>query len=286
MNTQKTSIEEALQQAMQIIAHTLQLPLAEARIEARVLILHTLQQSHAWLISHHHEILSESQAKDFQHLLARRLDGEPIAYILGYREFFGMRLKVSPATLIPRSDTEILVETALAIIPSQASLRIADLGTGSGAIALAIGLQRPDCLLWATDQSEQALQIAQENARLLQMNNIHFKQGAWFEPLSDMSFDLIVSNPPYIPQQDEHLKQGDLRFEPQSALASGEDGLDDIRLIIQHSKQHLSAYGYLLLEHGFDQAESVANIAYENNAKKVAHIKDLAGLNRVSQIQF
>ena len=286
MNTQKITIEQALQQAAQKIISASGLPLAEARIEARTLLLHTLQQSHAWLISHGDDMLSERHGKDFHHVLARRLEGEPIAYILGYREFFGLQLKVSPATLIPRQDTEILVETALALIPSKNAWHIADLGTGSGAIALAIAHQRPDCQLWATDQSEEALTIAQENARLLQVNNTHFRHGSWFAPLTDLSFDLIVSNPPYIPQQDAHLTQGDLRFEPLSALASGHDGLDDIRSIIQQSKQHLSPHGFLLLEHGFDQAQAIANIAYENQASHVSHIKDLAGLDRVSQIQF
>ncbi len=286
MDTQKISIKQSLQQATKMIAQQLRLPHTEASIEARVLILHVLQKSHAWLICHDHQILSTIQANHLHNLLARRLEGEPIAYIVGYREFFGMLLKVSPATLIPRPDTEILVETALALIPANQTYQVVDLGTGSGAIGLAIAQQRPNCQVWATDFSQQALQIAEQNAQSLQQSNIHFKQGSWLEPLQSMRFHLIVSNPPYIAQHDAHLGQGDLRFEPLSALASGNDGLQDIRVIIQQSKQYLFDNGFLLLEHGFDQAQAIAEFAYQNHAKNVLHIKDLAGLDRVSQIQF
>ena len=249
----------------------------EAALEVQLLLQHVLNVNRAWLIAHENDFLQANNHAAFEALLKCRLNSEPIAYILGYREFYGLKLKVTPYTLIPRADTETLVEAALARVPTQnpnrPSLRakrsnletknsdeiapspsssqrqtsVLDLGTGTGAIALAIAKHRPQALVTAIDVSEKALSVAQENAESLGIDNIHFIHSDWFGVLSGQRFDVIVSNPPYIETNDTHLKQGDLRFEPISALASGIDGLDDIRAIIAQAPQYLNPAGWLLL---------------------------------------
>jgi release factor glutamine methyltransferase len=219
----------------------------------------------------------------FDTLIQRRIQGEPIAYILGFREFYGLHLKVTPDTLIPRPDTEILVDTALSKMPaSQNSLRVLDLGTGSGAIALAIANKRPRADVLAIDASENALKIAQENANALQIANVQFLSSHWFGALHQQRFDVIVSNPPYIEDADPHLAQGDLRFEPLSALASGKDGLHDIRMIIDQCLVHLKPQGWLMLEHGYNQATAVANLMSEAGLVGISTHKDLGGNDRVT----
>lgn len=266
----------------------------EASHEAQLLLQSVLDVNRAWLISHAHDALETSQHIAFEALLNRRLSGEPIAYILGHREFYGLDLLVTPDTLIPRPDTETLVEAALAKIPVISSknslydgLSILDLGTGTGAIALAIAKNRPEVLVTAVDASVGALEVAHQNAQTLNITNIQFVLSHWFDGLTDENnacakFDIIVSNPPYIEQNDAHLSQGDLRFEPISALASGEDGLDDIRQIIDNCLIYLKPQGWLMLEHGYNQAELVADLMAEMGLTCISTIKDLGANDRVT----
>ena len=368
-----------------------------AKLEAQLLLQHTLNVNRAWLISHENHALQVNIHAAYRAMLERRLNGEPIAYILGYREFYGLSLKVSADTLIPRADTEALVEAALARIafssapspqpspsggegvisaqvlaassPSPQPLshegarglnsqresplplwerarergeshdtssspsfprkresmltlnqkmdsrlrendevenksfeekpyvalksldsdfrrndefRVLDLGTGTGAIALAIANHRPQAHVTALDASQASLDIAIENAQNLNITNVKFVLSDWFSALNGEKFDVIVSNPPYIEAADAHLNQGDLRFEPLSALASGADGLDAIRTIIAQAPQHLHPHGYLLLEHGYNQAEKVASLLKQAGFTEISHTKDLAGINRVT----
>ncbi len=254
----------------------------DAGLEAQLLLQHALNVNRAWLIAHQNDALEPNIHAAYRALISRRLNGEPIAYILGYREFYGLKLKVTPDTLIPRPDTEALVEAALDKIPQNKKIQVLDLGTGTGAIALAIAHNRPHALLTALDASDTALKIAQENAKNLAITNIEFLQSNWFSELQNQTFDVIVSNPPYIAQNDVHLMQGDLRFEPASALASGADGLDDIKQIIANAQNRLTPHGCLLLEHGYNQAEEVATLLKQSGFCEIETIKDLGGNDRVT----
>ncbi len=255
---------------------------SEAKLEAQLLLQHVLKVNRAWLISHKDDSLQPNIYKAFQAFINRRQTGEPIAYILGHREFYGLNLKVTPDTLIPRPDTETLVDAALAKIPQNQPRKILDLGTGTGAIALAIAKHRPQAIVTATDASQAALDIAIENAKNLEIPNVRFVLSDWFSALSNEKFDVIVSNPPYIEQNDTHLKQGDLRFEPVFALASGKDGLRDICKIVAQAPQHLNPHGWLMLEHGYNQAENAATLLKQAGFSEISHEQDLAGINRVT----
>jgi release factor glutamine methyltransferase len=254
----------------------------EALVDARLLLQHVLNMNHAWLISHTDAALSFSQLANLDNLLQRRLQGEPMAYILEAREFYGLTLKTTPATLIPRPDTETLVETALVKLDANTPKRVLDLGTGTGAVALAIASVRPMAMMTATDLSAEAFVVAQDNAARLGLANVGFIQSDWLKALQGQCFDVIVSNPPYIAKEDVHLTQGDLRFEPLSALVSGEDGLEDIRMIIQQAPEHLNDQGWLLLEHGYDQASEVAQLLADANFSEISHALDLACIERVT----
>ena len=221
------------------------------------------------------------QLAQFETLLARRLEGEPMAYILGEREFWSMSLQVNPDTLIPRPDTETLVEAALARIPNDRACRVLDLGTGTGAIALALKQERPHAEVHASDASPAALLVARNNARRLGVD-ITLHEGSWWLPFAGRRFDVIVSNPPYIAASDAHLEQGDVRFEPRSALVAGKEGLDDIRVIVTHARDHLAEGGWLLLEHGFDQAAAVQELLAAAGFEHAGCAADLAGQMRVS----
>jgi len=257
----------------------------EARLEAQLLLEHVLNVNHAWLIAHTEDELDHQSQAQFQMRIDRRIKGEPIAYILGKREFYGLPLTVTPDTLIPRPDTETLVEAALALIPKNTAHCILDLGTGSGAIALAIAKHRPLSKVTAVDACIKALTIARENAQNLAITNIALCHSNWFDRLHSQTFDLIVSNPPYIEVHDIHLHQGDLRFEPLSALASGDDGLNDISHIISRAKQHLNINGWLLIEHGYNQSGKVASLMQQAQFNAIQHINDLAGIARVTIAQ-
>jgi len=276
------TVRQTLVEAQTQITKQLNLDPSEARLEAQLLLQTTLNVNRAWLISHDNDALQASKHADFQALLTRRLAGEPVAYILECREFYGLDLLVTPATLIPRPDTETLVEAALVKIQSNVSSSILDLGTGSGAIALAIARNRPLANVMAVDASEAALKIAKKNAQNLTIPNVQFVLSNWFDELTGEKFDVIVSNPPYIEQDDVHLTQGDLRFEPISALASGMDGLDDIRRIIDNCLIYLKPQGWLMLEHGYNQAASVTDLMAHAGLTNIATIKDLGRNNRVT----
>lgn len=268
------------------LAETTGCDMDDARADIRALMCHAVgNASHAWLIAHQDDDVSPELSTTFEGLLSRRIDGEPVAYIIGKREFYGLELRVTPDTLIPRPDTETLVETALHNIPEDTPCQVLDLGTGTGAIALAIAKNRPLAHVTAVDQSSAALAIAQDNADTLSIHNVSFLQSDWFSALSEQKFDMIVSNPPYIEAGDPHLQQGDLRFEPRTALASGKDGLDDIRAIIHHAPQYLQAAGWLILEHGYLQAGAVSTILHRSFSN-IRTKQDIAGHDRVTSGQM
>jgi len=258
------------------------LPGAEGRHEAELLLLHVLGRERSWLFAHATDLVDPASGQAFADLLQRRLAGEPVAYLLGRRGFWTLDLAVSPDTLIPRPETERLVELALERLPEATPLRVADLGTGSGAIALALASERPQARVVATDMSPAALAVAAANARRHGLDNVAFRQGSWHAPLAGERFDLIASNPPYIASDDPHLARGDLRFEPASALASGHDGLDDIRLIIAGAAAHLLPGGWLLLEHGWDQGAAIRALLADAGFVEVATEVDLEQRDRVS----
>jgi release factor glutamine methyltransferase len=269
-----------LDQALRVAAG--RLPGPDARHEAEHLLLHVLGRDRAWLFAHGDDALPAESAAAFEDLLARRMVGEPLAYLLGQRGFWTLDLQVSPATLIPRPETERLVELALARLPPDHALRVADLGTGSGAIALAIASERPLAQLVATDISAEALGVAGANAQANGIANVAFRHGSWLAPLAGERFDLIASNPPYIAEDDPHLAQGDLRFEPPSALSSGTDGLDAVRAIVLAAPDHLVPGGWLLLEHGWDQGAPVRALLMARGFIDVATETDLEHRDRVT----
>jgi release factor glutamine methyltransferase len=253
-----------------------------ARLDCELLLCSVLKKDRSFLRAWPEHHLDEKERDSFQRLLEQRLQGKPVAYILGERGFWTLNLKVSRDTLIPRADTERLVELALTLIPAQAPWKILDLGTGTGAIALSLANENPACFITATDQSPAALEIAKQNAVNNQISNIEFIQSDWFTAVGNQRFDMIVSNPPYIKDNDPHLKQGDVRFEPLSALTSGKDGLDDIRTIIKNSQEHLQPNGVLLIEHGYDQAESVCELLTAANFSQIRNFTDYNNIPRVS----
>ncbi|TWI02687.1 [protein release factor]-glutamine N5-methyltransferase [Luteimonas cucumeris] len=251
--------------------------------DAELLLLHALQRhDRAWLFAHADDPVPIDAVDRFASLLARRADGEPLAYLIGQRGFWSLDLAVTPATLIPRPETELLVEQALARLPADRITRVADLGTGSGAIVLAIARERPLAQLVATDTSADALVVAAANARAHGIGNVEFRRGDWWSPLAGERFDLVVSNPPYIADDDPHLRQGDLRFEPRNALASGRDGLDAIRVIAAAAPAHLLPGGWLLLEHGWEQGEAASAILGAAGFGDVATLRDMEMRDRVT----
>lgn len=252
------------------------------RIDAELLLLHLLGKPRSWLYAHADDALSAGVEAAFDALLARREAGEPIAYITGRRGFWSLDLEVTPATLIPRPETERLVELALERLPRDAPCRVADLGTGSGAIALSLARELPRAQVVATDASAAALAVAERNARRLGIANASFVEGDWVAPLAGQRFDLIASNPPYIESDDPHLAQGDLRFEPATALASGGDGLDDIRRIVADAIPCLRPGGWLLFEHGWKQGEAARALLQAAGYADVFTAQDLEGRDRVS----
>jgi release factor glutamine methyltransferase len=276
------TVRAAWLQAQQHIAQTLNLKTGEAKLEAQVLLQAALNKDRAWLLSHETDALSANIHAALQTLLKRRLNGEPIAYILGKREFYGLEFSVTPDTLIPRPDTETLVEAALEKIPLERHCHVLDLGAGTGAIAIALASQRPLAKVIGVDVSEAAVGVARANAKSLDIKNVEFVLSDWFTELQGRTFDVIVSNPPYIAANDPHLEQGDLRFEPIAALAAGEDGLDCIRNIIGKAGPYLKPQGWLMFEHGYDQAEKVAQLMRDEHFDMVTSIADLPGILRVT----
>jgi release factor glutamine methyltransferase len=248
-------------------------------LETRILLSHALNLSRVQLITQHKRVLSDDEANRVDTLLARRISGEPVAYITGEREFYGLPFRVSPAVLIPRPETELLVELAIERLPQGG--KVLDMGTGSGAIAIAIAHARPDALITALDISEAALAIAEENAARHSVS-VGFLQGNWYDALQSRQFELIVSNPPYIIDQDPHLFEGDLRFEPTDALTDHADGLSAMRIIVGGAGTYLLPGGWVLLEHGYDQASDVRALLNAHGFEAVQSWKDLAGIERAS----
>jgi release factor glutamine methyltransferase len=254
----------------------------ETRVDAEILLAHTLSRPRAWLYAWPEHEPDATQREAFEELATARERGEPIAYLIGHREFWSLDLEVTPAVLIPRPETELLVELALRRIPSDREIRIADLGTGSGAIALALARERPLARVVATDASAAALDVARRNAARLGADNVAFAQGDWFTALAGASFDLIASNPPYVASGDAHLEIGDVRYEPRAALVSGSDGLDAIRRIVADAPAHLDDGGWLLIEHGWDQAARVGALFESCGYADVSSILDGASHERVT----
>ncbi len=251
--------------------------------DAERLLANVLDRPRSWLYAHGDDELDAAATARFADLLARRRAGEPVAYLTGRRGFWRFDLQVSPATLIPRAETELLVELALERLPIDRPLRITDLGTGSGAIALALAHERPFARAVATDASAEALAAAAANARALGLDNVQFRHGDWFAPLAGETFDLITSNPPYIADTDVHLDTGDLRFEPRSALASGSGGLDAIRQIARGAAAHLDRGGWLLVEHGWEQGDPVRGLLAAAGLVEVETARDLGQRDRVTR---
>lgn len=255
---------------------------AEARFEAELLLGHALGRDRAWLFAHARDQVDEAAATRFLAFCQRRARGEPVAYLLGRRGFWTLDLAVTPDTLVPRPETELLVEAALARLPTGKALRVADLGTGSGAVALAIASERPQAVVLATDASAAALAVARGNAARNGIANLRFAEGDWLQPLAGLRFDLIASNPPYVAEGDPHLGEGDLPFEPPMALVSGADGLCALRAIIAGAPAVLVPGGWLLVEHGHEQGGAVRALFLAAGFESVETLRDLEQRERVT----
>lgn len=273
-----TTIRSALQWAS---TRFLQLADASPRLDAEVLLCHVLQCRRSFLLTWPDRPLTAEQHSVFDALVTRRAAGEPVAYIIGIREFWSLDIEVTPATLIPRPETELLVELALTRMQRETGCA-ADLGTGSGAVALALATERPRWRIQATDRDEAALAVARANAQRLHLDNLAFAQGDWCEALKDSQFDIIVSNPPYIAENDPHLLRGDVRFEPSSALASQNHGMADIRCLARCSRKHLLPGAWLLFEHGPDQGAASRALLTELGYQDVVTQRDLGARERVT----
>lgn len=251
------------------------------RLDAELLLAAAIGKPRSYLHTWPERIVSSEAAQTFASYLARRRGGEPVAYILGQQGFWKLDLEVAPHTLIPRPDTELLVEAALELVPASPA-RVLDLGTGTGAIALALASECPAWQVTAVDRIEEAVALAERNRQRLRLENVQVRASHWFDSLDGQHFDLILSNPPYIAAEDPHLVAGDVRFEPSSALVAGSDGLDDLRTIIAQAPGYLLPRGWLLLEHGFDQAAAVRALLAEHGFVEVASRRDLGGHERIS----
>ncbi len=272
------SIAQAIKQASHSLAETSD----SARLDAEVILCHVLNCSTTHLLAWPEKILDAEQALLFNQLIEQRRAGTPVAYLTNSKEFWSLNLKVTPATLIPRPDTETLVEFVLNKFSAKKNLNLIDLGTGSGAIAIAIASERPNWKIVATDISAEALAIAKENAHSHQITNIQFIESNWFKQIEEQRFDLIVSNPPYIAEHDPHLSQGDVRFEPLSALAAGKTGMNDINQITAESKKHLNTNGWLVFEHGYNQKKWVYNCFNHYVFQDITQLSDLSGQARIT----
>jgi release factor glutamine methyltransferase len=270
------TISVALQSAIKEIAKVSD----SSQLDAELLLAHVLAVSRSYLYAWPEKIITTEQEDKFKHLLLQRLQLEPIAYLVNHQEFWSLDFYVTPDVLIPRADTELLVELILQKFNPQKEIILADLGTGSGAIALTIAYHRPNWKIHATDQSEKALSVAKKNAERFQVKNVEFHVGHWLQALPDVLFDVIVSNPPYIAENDVHLVN--LFCEPRQALVSGVDGLDAIREIVRDAKLKLNKHGCLLVEHGYDQAEKVRQLFHDAKYNEIKSYCDLSGIERVT----
>jgi release factor glutamine methyltransferase len=250
-------------------------------LDAQVLLAHVLGVPRAWLAAHGTDPLSHEAASTFFTLAQRRREGEPIAYLVGAREFWGLAFRVTPDVLIPRPETETLVELALAYVADAHPSRVLDLGTGSGAIAIAIAHERPQASVTGVDLSAAAIAVARGNATRLDVANVEFVQSDWFAALAGARYDVIAANPPYVAGSDPHLQEGDLRFEPRGALSPGGDGLTALRMIVAGAPDHLVAGGHLVVEHGHDQSAAVQSLFRDAGFDRITSRNDLAGIARV-----
>jgi release factor glutamine methyltransferase len=271
-----TDIKTALNTAIRLLNSP------SERVDAEVLLAHVLQVPRAFLFAHPEQEMLETQLMQYEQLVRERSNGSPIAYLVGLREFWSLPLSVSNDTLIPRPETELLVEVTLKCLAGKSDANILDLGTGTGAVALALASERPYWNLRATDISSGAIRIARKNADHLHLNNITFYISDWFKEIPMQTFDAIISNPPYIAQNDPHLLEGDLRFEPVGALVSGYDGLDALRHLIRESKRYLDNNGFLLVEHGFTQQPAVQKLFEQAGYQNVQSWKDIQNIDRVT----
>jgi release factor glutamine methyltransferase len=256
-----------------------------ARLDIELLLTYLLQKNRTWLFTWSDHLLTTEQTKQFRELLSRRKNGEPIAHIVGQREFWSLSFDVNNSTLIPRPDTELLVETVLELFSGDqpdTMRRCLDLGTGTGAIALALANEKKSWNVLGVDQSSAAIELAEKNRQKFQLQNVTLIMSDWFSNIDKQQFDIIVSNPPYVDPQDPHLSQGDLRFEPLTALIADEKGLADIKHIIHHAKKYLTSAAWLILEHGYDQADAVQNLLIKNGYSSIQTRKDLGGNDRVT----
>jgi release factor glutamine methyltransferase len=276
VNGTTLSIKTLLAQAVQALATD------TAQLDAEVLLATCLGKPRSHLHAWPERCVEPEQQAQFLAWLQRRAAGEPVAHLTGRREFWSLDLTVTADTLIPRPETETLVALALEKIPNDTGVHIADLGTGTGAIALAIAGERPHSDIFATDSSARALEVAMENAQRLNIRNVRFAEGAWCAPLPDRLFDFILSNPPYIPESDPHLEAGDVRHEPRSALVAGPQGLDDLRQLVHCARDHLAGNGWLIVEHGYDQGGHVRQLFSESGYRDTSDHADDAGLSRVT----
>lgn len=270
----------------QLLAQSEQIDSATAQLDTELLLAFVLDKPRSFLYAWPDKTLTDAQVAAFMALLERRKQGEPVAYLLGRQGFWTLDLQVAEHTLIPRADTELLVEAALQLADGGSQLQVLDLGTGTGALALALASERPRWVVTGVDRIESAVTLAQHNQQQLQLNNVQFLSSHWFTELAGRRYDMIVSNPPYIADNDPHLTQGDVRFEPLSALVSGPDGLDDLRLIIAQAPLYLNNGGWLLLEHGFDQAAAVRALLQQAGFAEVGSQRDLSGHERISLGRF
>lgn len=275
-------IQSAITEATRILAESSDSP----ELDAEILLCLILEKNRSYLRSWPKKQLHAQQRLQFKTLLKKRQQGTPIAYITGQREFWSREFKVSPDVLIPRPDTELLIELALPLIPKDKSCKLIDLGTGSGAIAVTLATERPYAQIIGTDSSEAALKIAKQNADHYHCRNLRLVQSFWFEQIADTDFDLVISNPPYIAANDPHLQQGDLRFEPHSALVADENGLKDISVIAESACKHLKEGGFLLIEHGYNQQPQVQAIFESFDYANIQTHTDLGGNPRVTVGQW
>jgi release factor glutamine methyltransferase len=251
-------------------------------MEAKILLAHVLGRDRAWLAAHRDAELEPAKARAFDALVRRRIEGEPIAYLVGRREFFGLDLEITADVLIPRPETELLVTLACGWLAVEQEARVLDLGSGSGAVALAIAQTRPRVFVMGADVSTRAVALARRNAQRLSIPNVAFVESDWFDSVPTEPFALIVANPPYVARGDPHLTEGDLRFEPERALVSGHDGLDAIRAIVARASAFLAPAAHIALEHGFDQASAVRALLAKAGFSEVGSARDLAGIERAS----
>jgi len=272
------NIQQALQQASLLLSETGE----SAALDAQVLLSHALQCNTAHLVAWPEKNLSEEQASQYLQLVQQRKEGLPVAHLTGLREFWSLNFSVNNSTLIPRPETETLVEFVLEKFADKKNLKLLDMGTGTGAIAIAVASEKPEWKTFACDVSKQALKLAMQNSEQHQTSNTTFIHSDWFNNIADHDFDIIVSNPPYIANNDPHLSVGDVRFEPHSALTAGETGMDDIEHLCLYAKNHLVKNGWLIVEHGYNQKQLVADCFAENGYTEIEQRKDLSGHTRMT----